>query len=148
MLTYFFARSAKKILGVCVFLRWNLRVLRAKRAENFWGFSRVNLCFWYFFRATREENFGIFKGKLRFLALFARSAKKILGYPVGSLAGTPKTPPVVKPRFDAEGGGFDLRFPWSLQFHATNPPLVADGYKTMGGVCCESGQNPQIFRFC
>ena len=62
-----------------------LAPLRAKREENFVVF-KGKLRFSRIFSREARRNFEVFKGKSIVLStLFARSAKKILGYPGGFL---------------------------------------------------------------
>ena len=70
--------------------------MRAKRAENFWGFQGQIVVLGTFLARSAKKILRVFKGKVRFLARFRAKREKILGYPEGSQIGTPETPPLLK----------------------------------------------------
>ena len=57
----------QNVKGLCISKGDTCSILRAKRAENFPGFSRVKRCFGTIFARSAKKIFEDFKGKMRFL---------------------------------------------------------------------------------
>ena len=79
------------------------------------------MVFGTFLARSAKKILRVFKGKVRFLALFRAKREKILGYPEGSQIGTPEKPPLVKSCSD-----FLLQPPKS-------PPLLRVDFVDKGG---------------
>ena len=63
------------------------------------------MVFGTFLARSAKKILRVFKGKVRFLALFRAKREKILGYPGGSQIGPPENPPSLRADLSTRGGG-------------------------------------------